>query len=79
MSGQGFKPAQDFRLSRAALGAQLQGLAGQQQGLLGSALAKLRQNSDTIMGCGTVWNPASGRWEQHGSIVSDYNGTVLVP
>jgi hypothetical protein len=63
----------------SGLNTQLQGLAAQQQGLLGSALAHLRQNSDTIMGRGTVWNPASGRWEQQGGIVTEYNGTVRVP
>jgi hypothetical protein len=63
----------------AGMNAQLQGLAAQQQNMLGSSLAAMRQNSETIMGRGTVWNPATHRWEQQGGIVTEYNGTVRVP
>ena len=63
----------------AGMNAQLQGLAAQQQSLLGSSLAAMRQNSETIMGRGTVWNPAANRWEQQGGIVTEFNGTVRVP
>lgn len=63
----------------ASMNAQLQGLAAQQQSLLGSSLAAMRQNSETIMGRGTVWNPATSRWEQQGGIVTEFNGTVRVP
>ncbi len=59
--------------------AQLQGLAAQQQHMLGSSLAAMRQNSETIMGRGTVSNPATQRWEQQGGLVTAYNGTVRVP
>jgi hypothetical protein len=55
------------------------GMNAQQQNLLGSSLAAMRQNSETIMSCGTVWNPAASRWEQQGGIVTEYNGTVRVP
>lgn len=63
----------------AGLNAQLQGLAAQQQGMLASSLANIRQNSDTIMGRGTVWNPSTNRWEQQGGIVTEFNGTLRVP
>jgi hypothetical protein len=54
-------------------------LAQHRQTVLGSALQNMRQNSETIMGRGTVWNPATNRWEQQGGIVTEYNGTVRVP
>jgi hypothetical protein len=63
----------------AGLNSQLQGLAAQQQGLLNSSLAHMRQNSETLMGRGTAWNPATQRWEQQGGIVTEFNGTVRVP
>jgi hypothetical protein len=63
----------------AGMSAQLQGLAAQQQNMLGNSLAAMRQNSETIMGRGTVWNPAANRWEQQGGIVTEFNGTVRVP
>lgn len=63
----------------AGIHAQLQGLAAQGQNLLGSSLAAIRQNSETLMGRGTVWNPAANRWEQQGGIVTEFNGTVRVP
>lgn len=63
----------------AGFRAQLQGLAAQGQTLLGSSLAAMRQNSETLMGRGTVWNPAANRWEQQGGIVTEFNGTVRVP
>jgi hypothetical protein len=63
----------------AGMNAQLQGLAAQQQNMLGSSLAAMRQNSETIMGRGTVWNPRTNRWEQQGGIVTEFNGTVRVP
>ncbi len=63
----------------AGIHAQLQGLAAQGQNLLGSSLAAMRQNSETPMGRGTVWNPAANRWEQQGGIVTEFNGTVRVP
>jgi hypothetical protein len=63
----------------AGMNAQLQGLASQQQNMLGNSLAAMRQNSETIMGRGTVWNPATHRWEQQGGIVTEFNGTVRVP
>lgn len=63
----------------AGMHAQLQGLAAQRQNLLGSSLAAMRQNSETLMGRGTVWNPAANRWEQQGGIVTEFNGTVRVP
>lgn len=63
----------------AGLNTQLQGMAAQQQGLLNSSLAHMRQNSETLMGRGTVWNPATRRWEQQGGIVTEFNGTVRVP
>ncbi len=59
---------------------QLQSLVQQhRQSALGSALASMRANSETIMGSGTVWNPATRRWEQRGGIVTEFNGTVRVP
>ena len=63
----------------AGLNAHLQGMAAQQQSMLSSSLAHMRQNSETIMGRGTVWNPATNRWEQQGGIVTEFNGTVRVP
>ncbi len=63
----------------AGLHAQLQGLAAQRQNLLSSSLAAMRQNSETLMGRGTVWNPSANRWEQQGGIVTEFNGTVRVP
>jgi hypothetical protein len=56
-----------------------QGPDGAQAQLLGNALRNMRQNSESIMGRGTVWNPAAGRWEQQGGIVTEFNGTVRVP
>lgn len=44
-----------------------------------SSLTHMRQNSEIIMRRGTVWNPASNRWEQQGGIVTEFNGTVRVP
>ena len=63
----------------AGLNSQLQGLAAQQQSLLNSSLAHMRQNSEILMGRGTAWNPATQRWEQQGGIVTEFNGTVRVP
>jgi len=60
--------------------AQLSGMMAQHRdAVLGSAIANMRQNSDTIMGRGTVWNPATNRWEQQGGIVTEYDGRVRVP
>jgi hypothetical protein len=62
------------------MNAQINGMVAQhRQSVLGSALQNMRENSDTIMGRGTVWNPATNRWEQQGGIVTEYNGTVRVP
>jgi hypothetical protein len=64
----------------AQMNAQINGMVAQhRQSVLGSALQNMRENSDTIMGRGTVWNPATNRWEQQGGIVTEYNGTVRVP
>jgi hypothetical protein len=64
----------------AQMNAQINGMVAQhRQSVLGSALQNMRENSDTIMGRGTVWNPATNRCEQQGGIVSEYNGTVRVP
>jgi hypothetical protein len=64
----------------AQMNTQLAGLVAQhRQGTLGAALQGMRENSETIMGRGTVWNPATNRWEQQGGIVTEYNGTVRVP
>lgn len=75
-------PAEQAEVQRfmAGLQQQLHGMVQQhQQTMLGGALAAMRQNSETIMGRGTVWNPATNRWEQQGGIVTEYNGTVRVP
>lgn len=56
-----------------------QGPDGAQARMLGSALQHMRETTDIIMGRGTVWNPAAGRWEQQGGIVTEFNGTVRVP
>jgi hypothetical protein len=50
-----------------------------QQQVLGSALAHMRETSELVMGRGTTWNAARGRWEQQGGIVTEFNGTVRVP
>jgi hypothetical protein len=64
----------------AQMNAQINGMVAQhRQSVLGSALQNMRENSDTIMGRGTVWNPATNRWEQQGGVVTEYNGTVRVP
>jgi hypothetical protein len=70
---------QQLRQFMADLQGQLHGMQTQQQGLLNGALASMRQNSELIMGRGTVWNPATNRWEQQGGIVTEFNGTVRVP
>jgi hypothetical protein len=75
-------PAEQAEVQRfmAGLQQQLHGMVQQhQQSMLGGALAAMRQNSETIMGRGTVWNPATNRWEQQGGIVTEFNGTVRVP
>ncbi|MDX2150733.1 MAG: hypothetical protein SFV54_08355 [Bryobacteraceae bacterium] len=60
--------------------AQLNGMVSQHRdAMFSSAIQSMKQNSDTIMGRGTVWNPATNRWEQQGGIVTEYNGTVRVP
>lgn len=63
----------------AGFHAQLNGMRQQQMGMLQSTIDNMKQNSETIMGRGTVWNPASGRWEQQGGVVTEYNGVVRVP
>lgn len=63
----------------AGLNSQLQGMQQQQFGMLQSTLNNMKQNSETILGRGTVWNPATNRWEQQGGIVTEYNGVVRVP
>lgn len=63
----------------AGFNAQLNGLRQQQMGMLQSTIDHMKQTSETIMGRGTVWNPASGRWEQQGGVVTEYNGVVRVP
>jgi hypothetical protein len=75
-------PQEQARLQQhlGALNASLQSMAAQHRStMLGSALASIRDNSDTIIGRGTVWNPTTNRWEQQGGIVTEYNGTVRVP
>jgi hypothetical protein len=60
--------------------AQVNGMMVQHRNaMMGSALQNMRENTDTIMGRGTVWNPATNRWEQQGGIVTEYNGVVRVP
>jgi hypothetical protein len=60
--------------------AQMNGMVTQHRNaMLGGALQSMRENTDTIMGRGTVWNPATNRWEQQGGIVTEYNGVVRVP
>lgn len=64
----------------AGLQSQLQGMRAQhRQSMLGGAMQGIRDNMYTIMGRGTVWNPATNRWEQQGGIMTEYNGTVRVP
>lgn len=64
----------------AGFNAQLNGMVQQhQQSMFNGAIQNMKQNSETIMGRGTVWNPATNRWEQQGGIVTEYNGTVRVP
>lgn len=64
----------------AGFGAQLNGMVTQHRdAMLGGMIRNMQQNSDLIMGRGTVWNPATNRWEQQGGIVTEYNGTVRVP
>lgn len=62
------------------LNAQINNMASQhQQKMMQSTIDSFKQNTDTIMGRGTVWNPATNRWEQQGGIVTEFNGTVRVP
>lgn len=62
------------------LTAQLNGMASQhRRTMFQNAMDSFRQNTDTIMGRGTVWNPATNRWEQQGGIVTEFNGVVRVP
>ena len=63
----------------AGFNSQLAGLRAQQNSMLQSSIDHMKQNSETIMGRGTVWNPATNRWEQQGGIVTEYNGVVRVP
>ncbi|MEA1617368.1 hypothetical protein SOQ14_00380 [Erythrobacter sp. T5W1-R] len=45
-----------------------------------SEINAFNQNTQTIMGSGTTWNSAAGRWEQRGGIVTEYDsGVVRVP
>jgi hypothetical protein len=45
-----------------------------------SQINAMNQDSQTIMGSGTTWNSALGRWEQKGGIITEYdNGAVRVP
>jgi hypothetical protein len=64
----------------AGFNAQINGMVSQHRNaMFQGAMDNFKQNTDTIMGRGTVWNPATKRWEQHGGIVTEYNGTVRVP
>ncbi len=64
----------------AGFTAQINGMASQHRNtMFQSAMDNFKQNTDTIMGRGTVWNPATNRWEQQGGIVTEYNGVVRVP
>jgi hypothetical protein len=64
----------------AGLNSQLNGMASQHRNaMFQSAMENFKQNTDTIMGRGTVWNPSTNRWEQQGGIVTEYNGVVRVP
>lgn len=42
-----------------------------------SQLNAMKQDSQTIMGSGTTWNSVTGRWEQHGGIVTEYDSGVV--
>ncbi len=64
----------------AGFNAQINGMVSQHfNAMFHSAMDNFKQNTDTIMGRGSVWNPATKRWEQQGGIVTEYNGTVRVP
>lgn len=64
----------------AGFNAQLSGMVSQHRNaMFNSAIQNMKENSDTIMGRGTIWNPSTNRWEQQGGIVTEYNGTVRVP
>lgn len=64
----------------AQFNSQLNSMVSQHQNaMLSGAIRGMQQNSEIIMGRGTVWNPATNRWEQQGGIVTEYNGTVRVP
>jgi hypothetical protein len=64
----------------AGFNAQINGMVSQHRNaMFQSAMDNFKQNTDTIMGRGTVWNPATNRWEQQGGIVTEFNGTVCVP
>jgi hypothetical protein len=64
----------------AGLNAQLQGMQTQHRNaMLGGIIAAAKENTDVIMGRGTVWNPSTNRWEQQGGIVTEYDGRVRVP
>jgi hypothetical protein len=56
-----------------------QGPGGAQAQMLQRSLAHMRETSEIVMGRGTTWNPSAGRWEQHGGVVTEFNGTVRVP
>jgi hypothetical protein len=56
-----------------------QGPNGAQAKMLQSSLNHMRETTDIVIGRGTTWNPATGRWEQHGGVVTEFNGTVRVP
>jgi hypothetical protein len=64
----------------AGFNEQINGMVSQHRNaMFQSAMDNFKQNTDTIMGRGTVWNPATNRWEQQGGIVTEFNGVVRVP
>ena len=64
----------------AGFNTQIQGMVSQHRNaMFQSAMENFKQNTDTMMGRGTVWSPATNHWEQQGGIVTEFNGTVRVP
>jgi hypothetical protein len=64
----------------AATNSQLAAMVGaHRDAMLGGTVRAYQQDSETIMGRGTVWNPATNRWEQQGGVVTEFDGRVRVP
>lgn len=63
----------------ASVQSMMDGGRSQMWSMMQGQIDAMKANSDMIMGRGTTWNPTLGRWEQHGGIVTEFDGRVRVP